>query len=85
MAEFMRIRPPTFDSTDDPLEADDWLWAITRKLHVVNCEGRDRVNLATHQLTGSSAEWWENYYEASVNADAITWEEFCEEFRKYLY
>ncbi|XP_062206155.1 uncharacterized protein LOC133908039 [Phragmites australis] len=83
MAEFMRIKPPTFDSTDDPLEADDWLRAITKNLKVINCEGQERVNLAAHQLTGSAAELWENYYEASVDADTITWEEFCGEFRKY--
>ncbi|XP_062191320.1 uncharacterized protein LOC133895159 [Phragmites australis] len=83
MAEFVRIKPPTFDSTEDPLEANDWLRDITRKLKVINCEGQERVNLATHQLTGSTTEWWENYCEASVDADAITWEEFCEEFRKH--
>jgi len=25
MSEFMRIRPPIFDRTEDPLEADSWL------------------------------------------------------------
>ena len=83
MSEFMRIKPPTFNSIEDPLEANDWLRAITRKLKVINCEGQERVNLATHQLIGAAAEWWENYYEASVDAHTITWEEFCEEFRKY--
>ena len=78
MAEFMRIKPPTFDSTEDPLEADDWL-------KVINCEGQERVNLAAHQLIGSTTKWWENYCEASVDAHAITWEEFCEEFGNTMY
>jgi len=37
MSEFMRLRPATFDHTDeDPLVADDWLRAISKKLEVVN-------------------------------------------------
>ena len=56
MVEFMRIRRPTFDNTDNPLEVDDWLRAIIKKLKVINFEGRDRVNLVAHQFTGSTAE-----------------------------
>jgi hypothetical protein len=25
LSEFMKFRPPTFDSSEDPLEVDDWL------------------------------------------------------------
>ncbi|XP_062213789.1 uncharacterized protein LOC133914790 [Phragmites australis] len=83
MSEFRWIKPPTFNNTEDPLEADDWLRAITRKLMVINCEGQERVNLAAHQLTRSVAKWWENYYDVLVDVDAVTWEKFCEEFQKY--
>ena len=83
MTEFMRLRPPIYESSDDPMEADSWLRAITQKLEVVNCVGRERVTLAAHQLKGPAAEWWENFREGAADPTTITWEEFVEEFRRY--
>jgi hypothetical protein len=49
MAAFMRLRPPTFDSSeDDPLVADDRLRTITKKLNVVGATDEEKVTLATH-------------------------------------
>ena len=83
MSEFIRIKPPTFAGSENPLEADDWLRVIQRKLDTIHCEGRDRVLLASHQLTGSALAWWENYCVAADDAATITWEEFTDEFRRY--
>jgi hypothetical protein len=52
MTKFMRLKPPTFAGSDNPMEADDWLKVIERKLDTIHCNERDRVMLATHQLTG---------------------------------
>ena len=66
MGEFMRLRPATFDHTDeDPLVADDWLRAINKKLEVVNANDREKVVLASHQLTGAAGEWWDNYRDST--------------------
>src|SRR6266540_6637717 len=84
MSEFMRLRPATFDHTDeDPLVADDWLRAIGKKLEVVSTTDQEKVLLASHQLTGAAGEWWDNYRDSTENPAAITWAEFQEEFRKY--
>src|SRR6266498_3769777 len=84
MAEFMRLRPATFDHTDeDPLLADDWLRAINKKLDVINANYQEKVLLASHQLTGAAGEWWDNYRDSTEDPVAITWTEFQEEFRKY--
>ena len=84
MAAFMRLHPPTFDSAEeDPLLADDWLHAITKKLNVVWATDEEKVNLATHQLVGAAGEWWENYQDAANEPDAITWKEFVEAFHEY--
>ena len=84
MAAFMRLHPPTFDSSeDDPLVADDWLRTITKKLNVVRASDEEKVTLATHQLVGAAGEWWENYQDAVDDPKAITWEEFIEEFCNY--
>jgi hypothetical protein len=52
MTEFMRLKPSTFARSDNPMEADDWLKVIERKLDMIHYIRRDRVMLATHQLTG---------------------------------
>ena len=58
MATSMRLHPPTFDSAeDDPLAADDWLRAITKKLNAVRATNEEKVTLATHQLIGPADEW----------------------------
>ena len=62
MAAFMRLHSPTFDSAEeDPLAADDWLRAITKKLNAVRATDEEKVNLAILQLVGVAGEWWENY------------------------
>jgi hypothetical protein len=73
MAAFMRLNPPTFDSSeDDPLAADDWLRTITKKLKAVRATDEEKVTLATHQLIGAAGEWWENYQDAVNDLEAIT-------------
>ena len=56
---------------------------IQRKLELFECQDRDKVLLAAHQLTGTALAWWENYCVAAKNASTITWKEFVEEFRRY--
>ena len=72
LSEFMKFRPPTFDHAEDPLEADDWLCEINKKLDIIHARGRDRVLLTAHQLTGTAGEWWDNYSNASKNPENIT-------------
>src|SRR5512143_917225 len=35
LPEFLRVRPPTFSSTTNPMEASDWLHAIEKKLNLL--------------------------------------------------
>jgi hypothetical protein len=44
--EFMSHHPPTFSHSSDPLDADDWLKTITKKLEIVQCTDRDSKLLA---------------------------------------
>jgi hypothetical protein len=37
MGEFLRLKPPTFAGSSNPLDADDWLRTIKRKLEVIGC------------------------------------------------
>ena len=83
LAEFMRTRPPTFSGHVSPVEADDWLRVIERKLLITQCSDHEKVLYATHQLEGVAAEWWENFCAAHETPQNITWEEFSAAFRQY--
>ena len=80
--EFMRMRPPTFSSTTEPMEADDWLRVVSRKLDMIQFTNRERVLFASHQLHGPASEWWDNFTQSHVDAQTITWEEFVQAFRR---
>ena len=72
----MRTRPPTFSYSSELLDAEDWLRSDEKKLAIAQCNDREKVLYASHQLEGTAAEWWENYIAAHENSQAITWEEF---------
>src|ERR1041384_2519221 len=84
LGEFLRTRPPTFSQAKDPLEANDWLKAIEKKLMIAQCTDRERVLFAAHQLLGPAADWWDAYCDAHANMDTITWQEFRDAFRAHF-
>jgi len=83
LTAFLRTKLPTFVGSNNPLDADDWLRVIQRKLEPFECQDRDKVFLAAHQLTETALAWWENYCAAAEDASTITWKEFVKEFRRY--
>jgi hypothetical protein len=38
------------------MDANDWLKSVEKKLHVVQCNNREKVLLASHQLSGPAAD-----------------------------
>jgi hypothetical protein len=65
----------------EPMDGYDWLRTVEKKLQVVQCHNREKVLLASHQLIGPAADWWDAYVEAHEEADTINWNElkmaFC--------
>jgi hypothetical protein len=53
------------------MDADNWLKTVEKKLQVVQCSNRERVLLASHQLTGHAADWWDAYIEAHEEPNTI--------------
>jgi hypothetical protein len=51
LGDFQRTKPPTFSHSVEPMDVDDWLKTIEKKLQVVQCNNREKVLLASHQLT----------------------------------
>jgi hypothetical protein len=58
------------------MDADDWLKSFEKKLQVVQCNNRERVLLASHQLSGPATDWWDTYVEAHEEPESINWPEF---------
>jgi hypothetical protein len=53
--------PPTYSQSTDPLDADDWLKTITKKLEIVQCTDREMVLNAAGRLVGKAGDWWDAY------------------------
>jgi hypothetical protein len=80
MGDFLRLKPPTFAGSSNPLDADDWLRTIKRKLEAIGCPKNQRVQLAAHQLSRMALAWWDTFNAAIRDA---TWAEFETAFREH--
>jgi PHD/YefM family antitoxin component YafN of YafNO toxin-antitoxin module len=65
------------------MDADNWLKTIEKKLQVVQCNNREKVLLASHQLEGPAVDWWDSYIEAHEEPKSINWQEFKNCFRSH--
>nr|AAX95377.1 Retrotransposon gag protein, putative [Oryza sativa Japonica Group]AAX96106.1 retrotransposon protein, putative, Ty3-gypsy sub-class [Oryza sativa Japonica Group]ABA92905.1 retrotransposon protein, putative, Ty3-gypsy subclass [Oryza sativa Japonica Group] len=82
LPEFLCVRLPTFSSTTNPMEVNDWLHAIKKKLNLLQCNDQEKVAFATHQLQGPASAWWDNHMATRPPGTEVTWAEFCRSFRK---
>ena len=81
MEGFLKLRPPTFDSSDDdPIAAEDWLCEMEKKLDLTTCFDEECFGVIAHQLTGAARAWCDNYYDTHADPAHISWEEFTEAF-----
>jgi hypothetical protein len=56
LGDFQCTKPLTFSHAMEPMDADDWLKSIEKKLQVVQCNNLEKVLLASHQLFGLVAD-----------------------------
>jgi hypothetical protein len=80
LGEFLQTRPTTFSQAKDPMEAEDWLKGVEKKLMIAQCMDHEKVHFATHQLYGTAANWWKTYCNTHANINTITWNEFKAHF-----
>jgi hypothetical protein len=71
LGDFQRNNPPTFSYAMDPMDADDWLKSVKKKLQVVQYNNHENMLLASHQLSGPAANWWDAYVEAHEEPESI--------------
>jgi hypothetical protein len=81
--EFMSHKPPTFASSPDPMDADDWLKLVEKMLIIAQCSDREKVLYASGHLTDPATDWWDSYTATHNAADTITWVKFSTHFRNY--
>jgi hypothetical protein len=81
-AEFMSGHP-VFAHYVDPMDAEDWLCTVERELHTAQYNDREKVLYGPRQLRGAAQSWWESYLAIHADPEAITWEEFRDNFRRY--
>jgi hypothetical protein len=65
------------------MDGDDWLMFVEKKLQVVQYNNREKVMLASHQLFGPAADWWDAYMEAHEEPESINWSEFRAAFHEH--
>jgi hypothetical protein len=73
----------SFSHPVEPMDADDWLKSIEKKLQVVQCNNHEKVLLASHQFSGPAADWWDAYVETHEEPDCINWPEFRAAFHAH--
>jgi hypothetical protein len=83
LGDFQRTKPPSFSHCVEPMDADDWLKTVEKKLQIVQCNNREKVLLASCHLTGPAADWWDAYVEAHEEPDSINWNEFKAVFHSH--
>jgi hypothetical protein len=81
LSELQKTNPTVFSHTDKPLEADDWLRDIERKLVIAQCTDREKVLYTPYYFFGTAASWWENLCHTHPNGANMTWEQFKENFQ----
>jgi hypothetical protein len=83
LGDFQCTKPPTFSHVLEPMDADDWLKSIEKKLKVVQYNNCEKVLLASHQLSGPVVDWWDAYVEAHEKPESINWPKFRAAFHAH--
>jgi hypothetical protein len=76
LGDFQRTKPPTFSHAVEPMNADNWLKSIEKRLQTVQCNNHEKVLLASHQLSGPTTDWWDTCMKAHEELESIDWLEF---------
>jgi hypothetical protein len=65
------------------MDANDWLKTIEKKLQVLQCNNREKILFASHQLEGPAIDWWDTYVEALEEPESVNWQEFKNSFHSH--
>ena len=72
--DFILLNPPVFRCSSEPLDADDWLRSLKRKLQTAHVAPGDHVLFAAYFLEGAALQWWENFVAMQPVGHVVTWQ-----------
>ncbi|KAF0901340.1 hypothetical protein E2562_000224 [Oryza meyeriana var. granulata] len=79
----MRTKLPVFTEAEGPLEAEDWIRMIEKKLDLIRARDEDKVHFASSQLDDPASDWWEaNQASREDEAGEPDWVEFTAVFHE---
>ena len=81
---FCRMKPPEFEGSTDPLEAEEWLTSLQTILDFMNLTEQEKVLCASYVLKKDARYWWETVV-IRRNVTMMTWNEFLGEFNAKYY
>ncbi|KAF0906575.1 hypothetical protein E2562_012028 [Oryza meyeriana var. granulata] len=76
MFEFLRTKPPIFKGLGTPLDAEDWMHTMERKLEITQSTDGEKVRFTVQQLEGAALDWYKNLRGGLDDPEALTFEEF---------
>ena len=78
--DFIRLNPPVFNFSSEPLDVDYWFRTIERKLESGHVARDDWVTYAAYHFEGAAGSWWENFLVMQPVDHILTWQEFKDGF-----
>ena len=85
LREFRRLKPPVFQGSANPIEAEDWLTEIEKSFDAMHCPDEEKVTLATFTLQGGAFDWWTVHKKKYPEGYLFTWLLFKEEFYRNYF
>ncbi|XP_026396729.1 uncharacterized protein LOC113291409 [Papaver somniferum] len=77
LEKFIKLKPPVFEGSTDPLVVDKWKEDIDKIFMAMRCTQVQRQQLVVFQLYGEARKWWNNA-SIGLNLDTLTYIQFCE-------
>ncbi|KAI3907772.1 hypothetical protein MKW98_008449 [Papaver atlanticum] len=79
LEKFVRLKPPQFEGSSDPLVVDKWKEDIDKIFMSMRCTPVQRQQLVVFQLSGEERKWWMNSA-MGLDQNTLTCAQFCERF-----
>ncbi|KAF0896124.1 hypothetical protein E2562_019622 [Oryza meyeriana var. granulata] len=83
MFEFLRTKPPIFKGLGTPVDVEDLMRTMERKLEITQYSEGEKVHFTIQQLEEAALNWYENLRGGLDDPKALTFEEFRAAFRGY--
>jgi hypothetical protein len=83
--KFRKKKPPTYDETEDPADADEWIYKVEQLFVEMKGTEQEKVIWATRQLTGVASSWWRHLQATRPEVEYYEWSQFREIFLRRFF